>query len=258
MSNINVAIANLYVTKKVKDSYFNCSILEESKNISSDFLEVVKNSPILQLEYKVYNNIESKHIDNDLTAGKYIDNNIKLFEVFTLKEIEAEHKKLEKFVKNTKINEDRYDLYTNIGVLINESLLDYKDVNVDNIHESFTYVLNYLKEPKPEPIDSNLINENVIEIAINKFNEKYESLNEDDKSLLKKILKSNLAEKENIFDNIKKENLLILETVNKGEISEVTETKLSSTIKRISEMKFNKKTVDDDIIHLHEFKKRLL
>ena len=81
MKNINIGIANLFVTKKLKDAYFNNSMLEESKTVSSDFFEIVKNSPILQLEYKVFNNIESKHIDNDLTASRYIDNNIKCKEI---------------------------------------------------------------------------------------------------------------------------------------------------------------------------------
>ena len=260
MNNINIGIANLFVVKKLKDSYFNNSLLAESKRVSSDFFEIIKNSPILQLEYKVFNNIESKHIDNDLTASRYIDNNIKLFEVYTLNEIQEEHKKLEKFInKKTNIDENKYELYNHIGILINESLLNYQDIDVDNIHESFTYVLNYIKEEKNN-IDNTLLNENVIEIAINKFNQKYDSLNEEDKSLLKKILKSNLTEKEHIFETIKKDNLDILEKVNVDafENKVTVKNKISNMIERLNEMKFNKKTVDDDIIQLHELKKGLL
>ena len=257
MENINIGIANLFVIKKLKDAYFNKTILEESKTITLDFFEIVKNSPILQLEYKVFNNIESKHIDNDLTASRYIDNNIKLFEIYTLSEIEIEHRKLDKFInKLVNIDEAKYNLYLNIGKLITESLLDPEKIDVDSIHESFTYVLNHIKEPKSSKtkLDSNLINENIIEIAINKFNEKYDSLNEEDKALLKKILRSTLAEKEFIFEEIKKENLKILEKVN----AEGIENKISRTITKLTEMKFNKKTIDSDIIQLHELKKGLL
>ncbi len=257
MKNINIGIANLFITKKLKDAYFNKSLLEESKTISFDFFETIKNSPILQLEYKVFNNIESKHIPNDLMASRYIDNNIKLFEIYTLSEIEKEHNKLEKFVnKNINVDENKYNLYLNIGNLITESLLDPENINVDTIHESFTYVLNHIKESKTDKIkiESNLINENVIEIAINKFNEKYDSLNEEDKTLLKKILRSTLAEKEHIFEEIKKENLTILEKVNTDGI----ENKISRTITKLTEMKFDKKTIDNDIIQLHELKKGLI
>ena len=257
MKNINIGIANLFVTKKLKDAYFNNSMLEESKTVSTDFFEIVKNSPILQLEYKVFNNIESKHIDNDLTASRYIDNNIKLFEIYTLSEIEKEHSKLEKFInKLVNIDEAKYNLYLNIENLITESLLEPEKIDVDSIHESFTYVLNHIKEPKSTEtkIDSKLINENVIEIAINKFIEKYNSLNEEDKTLLKKILRSTLTEKEAIFEEIKKENLTILEKVN----AEGIENKISRTIAKLTEMTFNKKTIDSDIIQLHELKKGLL
>ena len=51
-------------------------------------------------------------------------------------------------------------------------------------------MLNHIKEPKNkivETIDSDLINEEVLEIAVNKLNQKYESLNEDDKYLFKKL-----------------------------------------------------------------------
>ena len=99
MKSINIGIVNLVVSKKLKDAYFSNSLIEESKEITNDFFNVVKNSPILQLEFKVFNNIENKHIENDLTATRYIDNNIKLFEVWTLQEVEKEHDKLKPFLQ---------------------------------------------------------------------------------------------------------------------------------------------------------------
>jgi hypothetical protein len=257
MTNINIGIANLYVTKKLKDSYFNNLLLEESKKVNTEFSDVLNNSPILQLEYKVFNNLESKHIDNDLAASRYIDNNIKLFEVYTLKEIETEHNKLLKFVNKSIINEKKYNLYVNIQKLITESLSDYENIDVDVIHESFTYVLNHIKEEK-ETINNNLLNENVINLAISKYNKKYEFLTENDKILLKKILKSSIIEKENLFNNLKQENILLLENVNKTDISSSTENKISTTISKLNELNFNKNSIDKDIIELYELKKELI
>ena len=88
MKNTNIGIANLVVSNKLRDSYFNNSLIEESKKITTDFFEVVKSSPILQLEFKVFNNLENKTIENDLAATRYIDSNIKLFEVYTIDEID--------------------------------------------------------------------------------------------------------------------------------------------------------------------------
>jgi hypothetical protein len=268
MKNINIGITNLVVSNKLKDSYFNNNLIEESKKLTADFFDIIKSSPILQLEFKVFDSLENKTIENELTATRYIDNNIKLFEVYTISEIDAEREKLIKFLNDdvvTKLTEGIYDydlekieLYNAIDVLITESLNDYDKVNVDDIHNAFETVLKHIKTPKvltlTEGVENNYIGDGVIEIAITKFNEKYESLNEIDKTLLKCLIKSNGKEKQELLEEYKKECLGILEGVNKDTIEE----KILKTIQKIREMKYNKNTTDDDIIGLHELKRGLL
>jgi hypothetical protein len=258
MKSINIGIVNLIVSKKLKDAYFSNALIEESKQLTNDFFAVVRNSPILQLEFKVFNNIENKHIENDLIATRYIDNNIKMFEVYTLPEIEAEHEKLKSFLtEEVLVDDDKVKLYVAVGNLIRESLCNSDDVDVDDIHESFTLVLNHVKNPKKsliESIDIDDINEDVIEIAINKFNERYESLTEEDRTLFQKLIKSDENQKQELLEEYRSENLLILEGVNKDTVKE----NITKAIQKIKEMKFNPQTVDDDIISLHELKKGLL
>ena len=150
MKNINIGIANLIVSSKLKDSYLNNDLIEESKKVAFNFFDIVKTSPILQLEFKVFNNIDNKHIGNDSLATRYIDNNIKLFEVYTIDEINKEHEKLNVFLTEGIIpdNDEKIQLYTAIDNLIKESLTDYDKVDVDDIHESFNVVLTHIKEPK--------------------------------------------------------------------------------------------------------------
>ena len=257
MKNTNIGIANLIISNKFKNSYFN-NLIEESKKITSDYLDVIKNSPILMLEFNVYNNIENKHIENELIASRYIDNNIKLFEVYTINEIEEEHKKLNKFINEEIIpNNDKTELYNAINTLIKESLNNNVDINVNNIHESFVLVLNHIKEPKNkivETIDSDLINEEVLEIAVNKLNQKYESLNEDDKYLFKKLTTYNDDEKKELLEAYKNENISILEANNSTNFKD----NISKAILKIKEMKYNKSNVNDDILTLYELKKELL
>ena len=258
MKNANIGIVNLVISKKLKNSYFNDNLIEESKKITTDFFNVVKNSPILQLEFKVFNNIENKNIDNDIMATRYIDGNIKLFEVYTLSEIEKEHEKLNEFLtEEVELNHDKVKLYIAINNLIRESIADYENINIDNIHESFEIVLKHIKTPKKQLIeaeDLKPINEDVIEIAINKFNEKYDSLNENDKNLLIKLIKYDNNEKQNLLEDYKTESLNILEGVHNNNIEE----KITKTIQKIREMSFNSDTIDDDIISLHELKKGLI
>jgi hypothetical protein len=258
MKKTNIGVANLVISNKLKNSYFNNELIEESKKLTADFIDVVKGSPILQLEFKIFNNLENKNIENDSAATRYIDSNIKLFEVYTISEINKEHEKLQRFLtENYKLDSEKIKLYDAIGNLIMESVNDYDSIDIDCIHESFTTVLNHIKSPKKQLIENHEIkpiNEDIIEIAINKFNEKYETLNEEDKNLLKKLIKSNDNQKQELLEDYKKENLVILERVNKDNI----EDKIAKTIKKIREMSYNSKTIDDDIISLHELKKNLL
>jgi len=269
MKNTNIGIANLVVSNRLKDSYFNHNMIDESKKLTTDFFDVVKSSPILQLEFKVFNNLENKTIENDLIATRYIDNNIKLFEVYTIQEIDAEREKLNDFllenvvpkITNADYDTKRIDLYNAIDALITESLNDYNKVDVDNIQESFEIVLNHIKTPKTqtltENVESKSVSEDVIEIAITKFNEKYDSLNESDKNLLKTLIKANKTEKQELLESYKSDCLTILERVDK-DADESKNSKIANAIRKIKEMKYNSKTANNDIIGLHEFKKELL
>jgi hypothetical protein len=256
MESINIGIVNLVVSKKLKDAYFGNTLIEESKQITEDFFNVVKNSPILQLEFKVFNNIETKHIENDLAATRYIDNNIKLFEVYTNREIEKEHEKLLPFLtEDVQVDDDKVQLYIAINNLIKESLSNSEEIDVDDIHESFEIVLSHVKTPKTQDSEKpEFINEDVIEIAVNKFNEKYDSLAEDDKTLFLTLIKSTPSEKETLLESYKNESMALLEGINKDTVKD----SVTKAIQKIKEMMFNPKTVDDDIISLHELKKGIL
>jgi len=261
MKNVNIGIANLIISNKLNESYFNNESVGESKKIASDFLDVVKKSPILQLEFKVYNNIEGKHIENELMAKEYIDNHIELFEVYTIEEIQAERAKLNILISENNdrflVDDEKIELYTAIDTLITESLKVGNDVDVDKIHESFNLVFNHVKSPKKallENVDVEPVNEDVIEIAVGKFNKKYASLDESDKELLKTLIKANWREKKALLETYKTETLIILEGVDKENVQD----NITKAIEKIKEMVYNGKTVDDNIIGLHDFKKELL
>lgn len=256
MKNVNIGIVNLVVSKKLRDAYFNKDLIEESKHITNNFLGIVKNSPILQLEFKVFNNIETKHIENDVAATRYIDNNIKLFEIYTINEIEREHKKLFQFLnEDVNVDDNKVKLYIAINNLIKESLSNYGDVDVDNIHESFELILNHIKKPKlVENQTSEIINEDVIEIAVDKFNEKYKSLSEEEKTLVMTLIESGEEEKKELLEQYKTESLTLLEGLNKDTIKD----NITKAIQKIKEMSYNSKTINDDIIGLFELKRGVL
>jgi len=259
MKNVNIGIANLIISNKLKESSFNNKLIGESKKIAFDFFEIVKNSPVLQLEFKVFNNIESKHIENELFAKEYVDNSIKIFEVYTIEEIEAERQKLNPFISEDvlPVDNEKIQLYMAIDTLIKESLKVSDKVDVDKIHESFTLVFNHIKSPKKallENVDVEPLNEDVIEIAVGKFNKKYASLDESDRDLLRTLIKSTTEEKKALLETSKTETLAILEGIDKKNVQD----NIAKAIEKIKEMVYDSKNVDDNIIGLHDFKKELL
>lgn len=260
MKTINIGIANLVLSNFLKESYFSNEFLSESKHVASEFINLVKNSPILQLEFKVFDNLENKHINTDVLATRYIDNNIKLFEVYTLDEIKTENKKIEKYgdlkiIKESvdKLNEQKVKLYNAIGCLIEESLKPSDEVDVDQIHESFNIVLEHIKNEKKVETNENEepINEDILEIAVDKYNKKYSTISETDREFIKTLINATPKEKENLFEQYKSSNISILSEDDQNE-------KIQKTINKLNEMSYNEKTIDDDIIDLYELNQGLL
>ena len=258
MKNVNIGIANLIISNKLNESYINNESIGESKKMASDFFNVVKKSQILQLEFRVFNSIEGKLIESEVLAKDYIDEQIKLFEVFTIEEIDAERAKLTQFLSEEGQPEnDRVKLYEAIDTLLNETLEVHANKDIDKMHEAFVLVLEHVRKPKKallENVDVEPLNEDVIEIAVGKFNEKYASLDENDRDLLKTLIKANWREKKALLETYKTDTLAILEGIDKDNVQD----NITKAIDKIKEMVYNGKTVDDNIIGLHEFKKELL
>jgi len=262
MKNFNIGIINLLVSEKLQESYFNKKNIQESKEISNELLGIVKDSPILQLEFKVFNNLAGKYIENELLAKDYIDKHINLFEIYTIEEIDAERSKLKKFVNEADIPKDNntVKLYEAIDVLINETLEDYSVTDIDKMHEAFVLVLKHIQTPKTtllENVDVEPLNEEVIEIAVGKFNEKYVSLDEGDRDLLKKLIKSDSDQKKTLLEEFKTESLSILNKINSEDTKDMAIKSFEKAIQKINEMVYDEKNVDDNIIELYELKKEL-
>lgn len=257
MKNINIGVANLVVSDKLRESMFDDSLLVETKNTASKFFDVVKNSPVLQLEFKVFNSIENKHINSDALIPNFIDKNVRLFETYTLEELSTEHDKLKPFIGEAVIENEKIALYEAITTLIEESLKLSENVNIDKMHEAFDLVLDHIRQPKEDEstnIVPEIINEEVIEIAINKFNEKYESMNEEDVKLFKKLVVADNNMKEELFEEFKEENVAALEKLNEDNSND----KIAKSLEKINEMTFNVATADSDIVKLYELKKAIL
>jgi len=256
MEKINIGVIKYILTQKNKDIF-----LQEDTTIKNteiiEFLNVVKNSPILKLENKVFQNIENKTILNESLAMRYIDKNIKLFEVYTKDELINEHKKIEKFLNGIDINETKeIKLYNAITDLIIESISENEKIDVDTIHESFIIVLNHVMEEKNKNEIENtdeIINEEVLKIAINKFNEKYSKLNENEFKLLNTLLEKDFSQKMVLFEEFKNNIFDKLNNINDDSYKE----KIDETVNKINLIVNTETNIDDNILNLYELSEGL-
>ena len=257
MKNFNIGIVNLLVSTKLKEAYFKGALIEESKVVTSNFLDVVKNSPYLQLEFRIFNSIEGKHIESEVQAKDYIDKQINLFEIYTIEEIDAEREKLKPFIGEAVLpSDDRIKLYEALDSLVNETLETHEKKDIDKLHEALVIVLEHVRTPKKvllESVDVEPVNEEVIEIAIEKFNEKYAELNEADKELLQTLIKSSDDEKFTLLETMKTESRIKLTRIDE----EAAKVFVEKATQKINEMVYDKETVEDNILKLHELKKEL-
>lgn len=260
-----MATNNFGIIKATFTNYMNESENLLAKEMFGKFMNLIKESKFLRTEFEVYKNLENKHIPNEYLAIKYIDENIQLLSsLYTKEHAINEHAKLPKLIEGLeiKVSSSKRELYEHIDTLIFESLTGDGIANVDKMHESLSFVLEYVKNNKPKlreyseslsPEIQAIPKDFLIKKAIQKFNDRYVGLNENDKQIFKSILSSNNEDKENVFTLIKEDTITKLESlIGKPDIED---DRINESIDRIKKMSFNTETYSNDIISLNNLNK---
>ncbi len=263
MEDLNFGIAKTIVANKVSNEFLNESTVKNSKKLANDFIKLIKENPILMFEYSVIENIENKYIENDVLASKYIDDNIKLFEAFTKDEVKEAHNKLNSFIDNdsiVNIVESKQVLYKSIGTLVYENATGLGDINES--HDAYTNVLEYMKNniteeveiEKFEPLDKHIDLDSIVEVATEKFNNKFLTLDEGEKNMLIDIVYGDTKKKEGLFESLKSENINILIHSEKNGV----EDKINEGIEKLNKMEYNFDTINENLILLYNLKQNLI
>lgn len=250
---INVGYIKDILTKKIIYS------LNENNDVLNkeitDFIDIISESEILKKEYDLFESLSNNYIPSEIIASRFLDNFISKLNTYSIEDINNEHLKLKKFIdENIHIDEKKYDLYKNVSDLIYESLKSNNNSNTNLLFEAYTNILKKItndnKNIKKEKQNNNILNENILNIAINKFNKKYSNLNENDILLLKKLFTSNYIEKNKIYDELKNENLNLLNDLLLTE--DYNKNKIKKAIDIIQNIKLTKNNINENIIKLYE------
>lgn len=232
-----------------------------TKSMFKEYVKAVKGSEILRTQFNVYYNIENKHDNDSFKSSEYIKENIGLINKFGGLEIVKENEKLINILKkyNHELFENTYpnlDLHENISTLV---FTKKNSKNIDTVIESLNHIVEHVKNNEIVLVESREIFPNSIlsSILVEKFNEKYESLGSDYQKIIKNVLNSNEEEKTNMFEDLKRDCLeLINEKVKITEDSD-SKNKLLDVKSAIIDMKYNQDSYVSDISRVIELKEDL-
>jgi hypothetical protein len=178
---------------------------EENKNLFKDYVKTIKENEVLKTQFLVYDNIENKIEENELKANLFLQENIALLEKFSKKEImEANFKLADPIIFETEATDDNIELHENITKLI---FTKKTAKNIDTIVEATAYIINYMKNKKEKTVNEtfDLPNSMLSTIMVDKYNEKYASLSETEKKVLKVLIDSDDAKKEEVYTGVVRE-----------------------------------------------------
>jgi hypothetical protein len=250
---IKESLNNLLVGSIIKED-------TEGKNIFKEYISQLNNDEILKSQYIVYNNIESKHFEDALDATEYIKENIEVLRKFDKKSIIESNKKLKSVLsKESDIDSDykEKELHENITNLI---FTPKKASNIDSIQESFSFIKNYLLNNKPEEVVTESVElppSVLTKMALDKFNQRYDGIDEGEKKIIKSILNGDESDREQVYTDIVRECIDIVNSkLNESEDLDL-KTKLLDVKDKILRMEYNSENYRTDIGKLYDLKKSI-
>jgi len=222
------------------------------KKLYEEFLKTIKSSPVLMLEYTIYENLKKHNLDYNESL-RFIEANISALSKIDKNQLLKENKKLQKFdLKEIELAEDKLKLNENIENVINESVFK-KITNVNKLHESVNFLIESLTkkdETQLKKTDNNFKISHVFNLAKKKLEEKFSNLEQDEMEVISTFIKGDEKNKKTIFENYKKstKNFLLKEKDN------ISSEVLTETFNFIESLNYNNDTAINDLSKLFEIK----
>lgn len=179
---------------------------ESQKLLFQKYHKTIKENQILKTQFLVYNNIENKIEENEFKATEFVKANIELLKKYSVKELTEANLKLVNpvlFEQGTP-SYDLEKLHEDITKLI---FTEKSPSTIETIIESTSNIVNYIKNNKAKQINEviELPNSMLSQIMVDRYNEKYSSLDESEKKVLKTLIDSTDEEKTQVYKDTLRE-----------------------------------------------------
>lgn len=206
-----------------------------NKSEIKEILTAVSKNKDFREMYLFYEEIENKYIEDKESAKMYIDEITSLLQEKT-KKITKFSKELEKKLGDVVINEN--ELYSNLDILSQNDTLRNLDKKVNGRMKLIEHLMTK-KEIVEETNTSFTVNENFLHnVLTNNFNVLYDNtLNEEQKNELKKILEISENELVNNFNTLKEEVTSKMNKMISEEHNIDLKVKLITSISEVKQMK---------------------
>lgn len=231
---------------------------EQNKKLFREYVNAVKSDKVLRDQFLVYNNIENKCEVNESKANNFVMANIDSLNIYTKKELEEANQKLVNILEGVEISVEESEIYKNISdIIYTETTLDNIENRLDLIESVKNYVINNDVKSMVKENTELVPNSMLLNISVEKFNDKYSELSESVKSVLKTIIESDDDGKINLLKNLKKECLsLVNEHLNETSNSDIKNA-LLDTKERILDLEYTNESFIADINRLITLKEDL-
>jgi len=188
---------------------------ETNKLLFKKYIQTIKESNILRTQFLVYNNIENKLESDSMSANVFVSENLKLLEKFKVSDIINENKKLLALSKDieAKLDESYDPSLSSLHESLSNLIFTKRTAsNMDAVTNNVTSVINYIKANKPKELIEaiELPNSLITTTLVDKYNEKYSSLDESEKQILKVLIDATDAEKKEVYSNTLRECVLLI------------------------------------------------
>jgi hypothetical protein len=174
---------------------------DTNKSLFKNYVKAIKESEILRTQFLVYNNIENKVEADTNIAHYFVSENIKLLDKFSIDDIIEENAKLNSLLpaSSTEVYDSKISgLHESISNLITTKRTPS---SIDGIGKDINNVVEYIKANKvketTESID--LPTSMISTIMVDKYNEKYATLDESEKKVLRVLIDSNDEQKKEVY-----------------------------------------------------------
>ena len=157
---------------------------ESNKNLFKTYIKTIRENEALKTQFLVYNNIENKIEENEFKANLFLQENIALLNKFSKKDLLEANQKLAKAISVEDETYEKQELHENLSELI---FLKKSSKNIDAIVEATSKIIIHMKNNKLKLVKEaiELPNSMLSTIMVEKYNERYSTLDENEKEMLK-------------------------------------------------------------------------